>query len=131
MVDWLIHQGESRLAAFAAERAKSWTKWVEASFVRGASQAHRFSKARALQPADAARTGSQPHELVDDCLDDWATVWATHGCVKMELPPEAESWESLPAISHVEVRTAVRKFSARTAIGPGRMAPCSLWHLSD
>ena len=103
---------------------------MASSFVNGASKAHKFSKARALQPAATARASSQPFELIDGCMDDWATIWATHGCKSVPLPDGAEQWPQLPPIDGDDVRQVLLKFGEGTAVGPSRLAPRSLIRLS-
>eukprot|EP00959_Pyramimonas_sp_CCMP1952_P420965 8818501-Pyramimonas_sp.AAC.1 len=63
-------------------------------------------------------------------MNGWKRIWATHGLEELFLPTCALALEELPSLTVHDLRQAIRSFSLVTALGPTRIPPKALEHLS-
>ena len=104
---------------------------MDESFERGTSGAHRFTRLQAAQEIIESGSEQSPHELADREMSKWMKVWTVHDDSEVSLPPDCEEWDMLPYITTQMVRDAILTFKWKTAAGPSKLQPRSLWFLSS
>eukprot|EP00959_Pyramimonas_sp_CCMP1952_P040155 839391-Pyramimonas_sp.AAC.1 len=60
----------------------------------------------------------------------WLKVWTVHEDCEIQLPTDSASWPSLPYITTDMLVQAILSFKWKTAAGPSKLQPRSLWFLS-
>ena len=66
---------------------ESWKQLAADAFLRGARQAHRFTKIKAQHEVLQEHVGEQPHQQADTALEEWDNIWQHHGLAEFQRPP--------------------------------------------
>ena len=99
---------------------------MDKAFKGGAKIAHRWTKVPVMKQVDFTAAGSSlPHDLLDEQVQKWQTLWA---CSTAAPPTQ---WPQTPVvrISSESIRTAAALFPAATSAHEG-MSPCHISLLS-
>ena len=114
----IFNKAQAAVSRAEQEATSAWLSWARDSFKSGASQAHRFSKMRAVQEILDASTLEHPFQHADNTLNQWVDIWTKHGSPVLPLPPGAQAWPALPDITADQIEAAVASYPIRTAVGP-------------
>ncbi|CAK0849072.1 unnamed protein product, partial [Prorocentrum cordatum] len=130
-VDLVVRVADQKLSDAQAASEAAWRGRLQEAFLRGARGAHRASKIVPMQPLLQLEGEVQPYVVADAALQEWEDVWSHHGAAWLPKPADFDQWELLPPITVQDMRAAIWSYPATTARGPTRLAPKSLYFVSD